>query len=84
MKEEERANRRIKELAKRQEFVASMHDYKASLMAMKAEHKRRTHEKEEADRMVFNERRSQHRVTLSGQWSDVWRRNRSDKEELKA
>ena len=53
MKEEERANRRIRELAKRQEFVAGMHDYKANLMAMKAEHKRRTQEKEDSDRMIF-------------------------------
>ena len=54
MKEEEKANRRIKELAKRQEFVASMHEYKRKLMEMKLNHKREMKEKEEANRARFN------------------------------
>ena len=72
MKEEEKANKRIKDLSRRQEFVSEMHKLKAEKFAMQA-NRRKIHQDTEAfNRTKFNEIRNQNKTTIKNQFTSVY------------
>ena len=63
-KEEERAQKRIKEAQRKSEFIARMHQIKEEKLMMKQNAMRELKEKEELSRSRINNERNLHRVNL--------------------